>query len=154
MTDMSKIPKPHLLVLTFSALFAMSCMICPPANASSQPDVDLTGTYWKLDELNGQPATLGAGKKELHMILSSDGNKVSGFSGCNRFMGGYSQDNKHIQFGPLAGTMMACMEAMEQEYTFLRTLESSKRFSISGEELTLYGADDQLILRFESVSLK
>ncbi len=132
----------------------MICTLSLPADGASRPDSDLTTTYWKLIELNGQPATLGAGKKEVHMVLTSDDSKISGFSGCNRFMGGYNQDNNQIQFGPLAGTMMACMEAMDQEHLFLRTLESSKRFSITGEKLTLYGADDLLILRFESVYLK
>lgn len=37
---------------------------------------------------------------------------------------------------------------------FLRALENSKHFSISGEELTLYNADDRLILLFKSVYLQ
>ena len=151
---MFKIQNLPLLLLTFSALFAITCTLSPPADASSQPNASLTGTYWKLKELNGQPASPGADEKELHMVLTSDDSRVSGFSGCNRFMGGYSQDNKQIQFGPLAGTMMACMKGMEQEQTFLKTLESSVHFSITGEELTLYGADDKLIMRFESVYLQ
>ena len=146
-------PKTHtfyLLLFTFSALFFMNCMLNTPANASSEPDASLTSTYWKLSELNGQSASPGADKKELHMTLTSEGSKVSGFSGCNRFTGGYTQESSQIQFGPLAGTMMACMEGMELEHTFLRALESSSRFSITGEELTLYSTDDQLIIRFES----
>ena len=34
------------------------------------PNASLVNTYWKLIELNGQPAALGAGKRELHMVLT------------------------------------------------------------------------------------
>jgi hypothetical protein len=48
------------------------------------PNVSLTDTYWKLTEIDGQPAILGAGRRELHMVLNSEGAHVRGFSGCNR----------------------------------------------------------------------
>ena len=123
----------------------------PPTPA---PDSSLTDTYWKLTELDGQSASLGAGKKELHMVLTSDGSNVRGFSGCNRFTGTYDLNNELLQFGPLAATMMACMEGMEQEQQFLNALGSTRRFSIKGESLTLYNAEDHLTLRFEAVYLK
>lgn len=154
MTDMSIKQNSHLLVLSFSALLSIIGIFSTPVYASSHPDASLTNTYWKLLEINEQPASLGAENKELHMILTGDGSKVRGFSGCNRFMGSYKQDHSQIQFGPLAGTMMACMEGMEQEHNFLRTLESSERFTISGEKLTLYDADNKLTMRFESVYLQ
>ena len=123
-------------------------------NQSLKPNAGLTNTYWKLIELDGQPVLLGANQKELHMVLTSEGNKVSGFSGCNRFMGGYEQNEDQLQFGQLASTMMACMETMEQEKLFLGALARAKSFNISGESLAIYGGEEQLILRFESVYLK
>jgi len=123
----------------------------PPTPA---PNSSLTDIYWKLIELDGRSATLGAGKKELHMILTSDGSTVRGFSGCNRFTGAYELNNDLLQFGPLAATMMACLEGMEQEQQFLKALGSTNRFTIKGESLTLYNAEDKLTLRFEAVYLK
>lgn len=119
-----------------------------------KPDSSLTNTYWKLTELDGQPALLGAGQKELHMILTTSENRVRGFSGCNQFTGTYELNYDLLQFGPLAATMMACMEGMEQEQHFLKVLGSITRFTIKGESLTLHNTEDQLTLRFEAVYLK
>ncbi len=79
---------------------------------------------------------------------------MSGFSGCNRFMGGYERREGQLQFGLLASTMMACMEGMAQEKDFLDALARAKMFNISGESLALYSDEEQIILRFESVHLK
>jgi putative lipoprotein len=122
--------------------------------ASTTPDASLTNTYWKLVELDGQPAALGAGGRELHMVLISEGNRVRGFSGCNRFTGSYELTDSQLRFKPLAATQMACMEGMEQEQHFLVSLAAAVRFTITGASLVLYSGDEQLILRFEAVALQ
>ena len=120
----------------------------------TKPDASLTNTYWKLIELNGQTAELGAGNRELHMVLTTEGNRVQGFSGCNKFTGNYQQGDTQLHFKPLASTRMACITGMEQEKRFLDALGYVVRFALSGESLSLYDRHDQLILRFESVYLK
>jgi putative lipoprotein len=120
----------------------------------ARPDADLVNTYWKLTELKGQPASLGAGQKELHVVLSSEGNQVRGFSGCNRFSGTYEKKGSGLHFGPMAATMMACVESMQQEQTFLKALGMVQRYTINSDNLALYNAEEQLILRFKAVYLK
>ncbi|MEN8200618.1 MAG: META domain-containing protein [Thermodesulfobacteriota bacterium] len=122
---------------------------------AGRADASLTNTYWKLVEINKKEASLGGGKKELHLVLSSESARVRGFSGCNQFSGSYELgDDKTLQFGPLAATMMACMEGMEQEQHFLRALESVRHFSISGESLSLHDSEALVLLRFQSVYLQ
>lgn len=121
---------------------------------STPPNASLANTYWKLVELDGQPAALGAGERELHMVLTSEGDRVRGFSGCNRFTGGYEANDSQLRFEELAATMMACMEGMEQEQRFLKSLAGVVRFTISGNSLALYSGDERLILRFEAVALQ
>jgi putative lipoprotein len=118
------------------------------------PNASLVNMYWKLVELDGRPATLGAGKRELHMVLMSEGSHVRGFSGCNRFTDGYEVKDGQLRFKKLASTMTACMEGMEQEQRFLENLRGTIRFTISGDDLALYSSDEQLILRFEAVALQ
>ena len=122
----------------------------PPA----KPDASLTNTYWKLIELNGQPAALGAGNRELHMVLTTEGDRVKGFSGCNKFTGNYQRRDDQLHFKPLASTRMACISGMGQEKRFLDVLGNVVRYALIGESLSLYDRHDQLILRFESVYLK
>lgn len=124
------------------------------SSSLQKPNVSLTNTYWKLTELNGEPALLGAGQKELHMILNNEGNRVKGFSGCNRFTGTYKVEESHIQFSQMASTRMVCMDGMEQEESFLSALEGTTGFKISGDSLSLHGAFGQLLLRFEALYLK
>lgn len=124
------------------------------ATSAQTADVSLTETYWKLTEIDGQPAALGAGERELHMVLTSEGNHVRGFSGCNRFTGSYEQNESQLRFKPLAATRMACREGIEQEQRFLDALGSVMRFSIRGDSLTFYTGDERLILRFHAIALR
>lgn len=118
------------------------------------PDARLTDTYWKLVEMGGLPVTLGTGERELHLVMSGDGNRVHGFSGCNRFTGSYELSDDRLRLGQLASSRMACVEGMEQEQRFLDALASSVRFTISGDGLALYSGDERLILRFQAVYLQ
>ena len=126
-----------------------------PADVTEVPDVSLTDTYWKLVEIEGQEASLGAGQLELHMVLTSDGHRVRGFSGCNRFTGSYERNGDRIQLAQLASTRMACVDAdaMEQEQRFLNRLREAQRFTIHGDELAIYSGDAHLVLRFLAVAL-
>jgi putative lipoprotein len=125
-----------------------------PGEGTRVPDVSLTDTYWKLVELDGQAAALGAGERELHMVLTSEGGRVRGFSGCNRFTGSYRHSDRHLRFTQLASTRMACVETMEQEQRFLDALGRTSRFTIQGDALALYSGDERLALRFVAVALQ
>ena len=121
---------------------------------SRKPDASLTNTYWRLSELDGEPALLGAGEREVHMILTTEGNRIKGFSGCNKFTGNYQMAESHLSFSQMASTHMACLEGMEQEQRFLSALEGTTQFKVCGDSLSLQSADGQLLVRFEAVYLK
>jgi len=86
---------------------------------------------------HGWPA-LGAGERELHMVLTSEGVRVRGFAGCTRFTGSYQQTERQLCFKPLAATRMVCLEGTEQEQRFLEALGEVVRFTINGHSLALY----------------
>lgn len=121
--------------------------------APADPVADLTNTHWKPIMINGDEVTLGAGGKEPHMVLDSEGNRVRGFSGCNQFTGAFQQQGSQIGFSQMASTMKACMDGMEQEKRFLDALKHTSRFEITGETLLLYDAGDKQVLLFEAVYL-
>jgi copper homeostasis protein (lipoprotein) len=110
----------------------------------------LENTYWKLTRLGTQPAELGAGGREVFLTLVAEGRRVQGFSGCNRFIGGYQLDGRRLAFQQMARTQMACPEGMEQEDAFLNALEATASWEIRGEHLELYSAEGVMLLRFES----
>jgi copper homeostasis protein (lipoprotein) len=103
--------------------------------------VALEGTFWKVTHLEGKPVTSAEGRRNLDLLFTSDQNRVSGFSGCNNFIGGYEVKGNQITLSRLAGTRKACPEGMDTETQFLNALEKTRRWKISGQELHLL--DDQ-----------
>lgn len=117
-------------------------------------DDSITEKYWKLVELRGQPVP--SLEREPHLILKTEGNRVTGFSGCNTFNGTYTLDEKtmRIDFGPLAMTRMACAEGMDTEQAFAEVLEQADNYSVSGDNLSLNRARMAPLARFHAVYLR
>jgi heat shock protein HslJ len=93
------------------------------------PASTLEGTTWQLTSPGGAGDSL--------TVRFVDG-RASGFSGCNRFTGGFRREGDTLTVGPLAGTMMACPEPrMAIEKGFLDGLAGKHGVAISGTRLTL-----------------
>ena len=106
----------------------------------------LEGVTWRLTALPGQGVPAGNGAPTARF----EGGRVSGFSGCNRFMGGYTVDRDKLTIGNLAGTMMACPEpAMALEKTFLAALSGAQAANVEGKRLSLTPAAGGTPLQFE-----
>ncbi|MPT48314.1 MAG: META domain-containing protein [Sphingobium sp.] len=114
----------------------------------------ITEKYWKLVELRGQP--VAKLDREPHLILKAGDNRVTGFGGCNNFMGSYTLDEKmqRIRFSKIASTMMACSKGMDVEQQFHEVLELADNYSINGDHMTLNKARIAPLARFEAVYLR
>ena len=106
----------------------------PPRETCGNPRADspLRNTYWKLVRLEGEPVPVAEKQAEPHLILAADEQRVSGSGGCNRMMGSFELDGDKLSFGRMASTMMACVNGMEVEQRFLRSLEEVQRYRIEG----------------------
>ena len=73
------------------------------------------------------------------LMISFDGqtNKVSGFSGCNRFFGTYTLEGNAISFKGLGSTERYCKRFMDVEQKMMTMLSEANTFSINNGELTL-----------------
>lgn len=131
---------------------AAANIVAESVEEDSSPDVTLTNTYWKLVELNGAPVEPGEGK-DLHMILKGQ-DQVGGYSGCNQFMGSVTLSGDGLSFGPIAGTRRMCEGSMDQESTFLQSLETAHRYAITGEDLTIENANGEITMRFVAVYMQ
>ena len=108
-----------------------------------KPAVPLTETYWRVAEIDGNPITTRPGTREPHIVLRREGNRISGFAGCNSLAGGFQQDGASLRIGDkLAMTRMACVgnEANAMEAAFTRALTSTASYRIIGERLELRDA--------------
>jgi len=115
----------------------------------------LIATYWKALELEGKPVEVKAGTREPHMVLRSDKNAVSGYSGCNTFRGVYEVSGDSLRFKNMASTLMACLPAgSDTEKNFLSAINATATQRISGETLELRDQDGKIRARFESRYMK
>jgi heat shock protein HslJ len=139
-------------------LVAFGCK-SPQKAATSQPKPQIMNpkpemeeTYWKLTELMGKPIVVNeAMKKEIHIILKKEGNRVQGFSGCNTIMGGYTlKEGNRITFTGMASTMMACPD-LATESEFNKMLGAVDNYSLNGNIMTLNKAKMAPMARFVAV---
>jgi heat shock protein HslJ len=112
--------------------------------------VMLEGTRWKLTNLKGQEAPVEQGPRTPYLQLDAKTQRVSGLSGCNRLTGSYKLDGGHLAFGPIAGTMMACMNGMDIEQRFKAVLSEVNRWRIDGQILDLQDANGKPLAQFKA----
>jgi len=110
---------------------------------------ELVGTSWKLTRVGESAVVAAEPSRQPNLTLSADG-VVSGFSGCNRLSGSYQIAGRSISFGQLASTKMACIDGMEHETAFAAALEQARSYRILGQHLDLFGAEGELLARFEA----
>ncbi len=99
-------------------------------------------THWKLISIDGQPIVTKVPPEDAHLVLTEETNRAAGYSGCNRFSGGFELDSERLAFGPLASTRRACVDTMELEASYFGALERVDRFEIVERELRLYGGPE------------
>jgi len=110
----------------------------------------LENTYWKLVELNGKPVVASSRRREPHLRLSPEAKTLVGSGGCNTMRGVYQLDGARLRFTQIATTRMACPDPyMGQESAFLKVLEATDSFKLSGDTLELLG-DGKSLARFEA----
>ncbi|MCB1004937.1 MAG: META domain-containing protein [Acidimicrobiales bacterium] len=119
------------------------------AETQGLPDlqVDLEAEEWVLD-----PA---ASSLELPdgatATLAVDGGLASGVGPCNSYTGAFVLDGTSVEIGPLAGTLIACEQAlMDAQDAFVSALEAADTVELDGDRLLLTGPDD-VRLAFDAV---
>lgn len=117
-------------------------------------NTELENTRWVMRMVNNHTVQIPERGKELFIQFSPEnGNRVSGYSGCNRFMGSYETDGGAMTLGPLAGTRMACpgKEGQQPEQEVLQALQEVDSYAILGERLILSG-DGKRKASYEAVN--
>lgn len=103
------------------------------AGCASSPG---SGSELSADDVTGEWVESGS-EPRVYLDLAEDG-ALSGSDGCNQLTGSWEIDGSEVDFGDLGSTMMAC----EDVDTWLSGAESA---TVSGDTLTVLGADDKEI---------
>ncbi len=121
-------------------------------------DEPLFDTHWKLTELDAVAVPELSDEREPHLVLTSEENRASGSSGCNRFTGAYQIEGEApsgsaplglrvLRFGPLASTRRMCLEGMDIETRFLRALAQTAQCRVTGDVLELLSQESRVLAR-------
>ena len=155
MLFVSRTPYP---VITKGAPTKLEILVQPAGGAGRKPQpvvsttsVGLAGSQWKLVTLGETPALGAPEGQKASLVFEGRERRISGSTGCNRFMGTYTPGEGYgLTLEPNGMTMMACPDpAMQQETAFLAALKATKSYRIEGATLELLD-QDRVVARFES----
>ncbi|MEI4261386.1 META domain-containing protein [Roseovarius sp. D0-M9] len=117
--DATGMPHPHSATLQLDDRSFSGC--------GGDPASLLTGAAWQIEDVAG----LGVVDDSTITIQFHENGRISGSTGCNRFMSGYDLTGEGLTLGQMGVTMMACPEAlMTQERRVLDALGEVQRFDV------------------------
>lgn len=82
----------------------------------------------------------------LQIVFAEKTKQVTGFAGCNRFMGAYSKNHETLTFGPFATTKKFCeIKANKIENSLLKTLSLTTDIRSLDNGFSLYNKNTLLL---------
>ena len=151
--------------LGFTLLTACANLIPPCGAKISPPSSELRNTQWELirwnlppnsyGEVRGRQIPQGENSNPIQMAFDSNGQQLSGFTGCNRFTATLDEDSRGFTFNKIAASKMACSPArMELENDFLYELNDYRTIVRDGDRLLMIGNDREVLTFAQRNTLK
>lgn len=107
--------------------------------------LSLEGTLWIMNSYNnGQGGVVSALPDVTVSAQFADG-QLTGSAGCNSYNAAYEVDGSNLTIGEAIATRVFCGEPegiMEQESAYLTALTRTATFTINGDRLELFDADE------------
>lgn len=114
---------------------------------SIAPKLAVIDGNWSLIQL-GEKNAADLGSNTMPTLLIKD-DQLSGFAGCNRYHGTFTQQNQQLALGPMAMTKMLCQgQAQNIEDDYLQALNKVDNYKVNSATLKLRDEDDQVLLIF------
>ena len=129
----------------FYGILGLLCILALLAGACTEleptPTDGLVDTTWILESYGeqGNLQSVIEGTR-ITAIFDSAGGQVHGSAGCNSYFGDYQISSNKLTISMIAHTEMYCLEPkglMEQEYQYLKTLQSAESYQIQGGKLQI-----------------
>lgn len=139
------------LVKTVIAALALTATCTGLAQAASSAN-RLAGTDWQVISYNNGKAIYSSLNTENMTVSFSKKNHLSGFAGCNNFMGTYKvPTSQKIVVSPLGSTLMACdKEVAQEEQDFLNAWKKVTTYKIRGSKLTLSDSKGRTVILLQA----
>ena len=135
--------KTRVALLAAAAIVLSGCLEDTPmtkkgATAATTLPV-LEGTVWQIEDID----TGGIIDRSMITMDFTEGGRIQGFTGCNRYFGDATVAGDVLSLGGIGSTRRACVPAlMGQEQRFLNALNDSARFANDKDTwLVVYDAE-------------
>lgn len=144
--------RTHLTLLTIALFFSLTSEKCNKASgsASSDPntrpatiDASMMDTHWNLATVAGKAIRLPEGVENPYINLL-EGDRISGYGGCNKIMGNVKIDGSSISFPGLGSSKMFCEKTQDLENSFMTALRAANSYKLDGDKLTLLDKSKEL----------
>jgi heat shock protein HslJ len=147
---MKRTPLALLAVALFFSLTSEKCDkdsgSASSSASTSKPSattVSMIDTHWNLATLAGDAIRLPEGVENPYINLL-EGDRISGFGGCNKLMGTVKMDGSSISFPGLGSSKMFCEKTQALENSFMTALRATNSFKLDGDKLTLLDKSKEL----------
>lgn len=130
---------------------------CAGSSVSDGPGDDvvampLTNTHWQLEVVAGEEVPETGSEQKAHILFLDDG-RVTGYSGCNQYMGNYRVEGENLLFDSMSSTRMACDDNLIEELLFAAFAKTVGVY-LEGIELRLLGEAGEELAVFEATRMK
>lgn len=130
--------KSNFIAITIFALALTGCGTTNTKDMKPSPNNALSSTFWVLENLDGDTFyEIGNTEREIGFRLEPDNNRISGYGGCNSFMGNVSVSGSRVSFTEVGSTKMSCPGLSFDEVDILKVLELAKIYTINDGRLEL-----------------
>jgi len=120
--------------------------ICVIGFAMQMQGQDIENKEWILTQIGKEKMSVSVEKTPW--IKLSEG-KLSGFSACNRLIGGYVLEGEALSFSKIGGTKMFCQEVADLEVQFMQTLAETHFWKYKRGKLCFFDENKKLIMKFK-----
>lgn len=144
---------PGYVAILFAVLLLAGCVSSPVTGSSGDVvAMPLTNTYWQLVSIAGEPVPETSIEQKAHILFLDDG-RVSGFSGCNQYIGDYQVTGENLLFDSMSSTLMACPNNQTEGMLFA-AFAKTVGVNLDGIELRLLGEAGEELAVFEATRMK
>lgn len=124
--------------------------IYPDTNCEgSKNRTSLTGTFWRLQDVDDLSATKPADEKQPYILLNSD-RTFRAYGSCNEMSGSYLVKGDLFLINRKPEIRLACPTGLGVENKLITAFEKTKSFRIVEDTLELLDGGGQILARFKA----
>jgi len=158
---MNKLTLASLILLLTTLIGCQSNQYLDVEEKKADPSTTkLTLINWELVNIHGviektMQAKMQNNELAVHLILHEKDDRISGFSGCNRYFGRFKTENSvgglnKITFSGMGATKMACFDMPINEQDYFNALASTVFYQLEDNALTLLDESLTVLATFKS----